>query len=85
MQVVDISDCTNQRHLIPFNSAIKFGLVYCPRVKTESFFFEKVSDIIQADDLPKVVTCTKKAKSKNEESSVAVNEVLIVTDVSCSE
>lgn len=61
---------------------MKCGLIYCPGVKAENYFFEKVSDIIQALDLPKVVTCTKKAKNKNENSSIGLNEVLIVTEVS---
>ena len=60
---------------------MKFGVLYCPGVKAESFFFEKVLDIIQASDLPKVVTCTKKFKGKNEDSSVGVNEILIVEEV----
>ena len=79
---MDVSDSANHRHLVPFNSSIRFGLVYCPGVKTESFLFERVSDIIQATDLPKVVTCTKKAKGKSEGFSVDQNEVLIVSKVS---
>ena len=80
--MVDISNSINQRHTVPLNSSLKFGLIYCPGVKTESFLFEKVSDITQADDLPKVVTCTKKAKGKQECSSVTVNEVLVILNVS---
>ncbi len=72
----------NQRYLVPFNSPVKFGMLYCPGVKTESYLFERVLDIIQTNDLPKVVTCTKKYKGKSEDSSVSLNEILIVQEVS---
>ena len=84
LQVVDISDSINQRYLVPYNSSAKFGLVYCPGVKNECYYFEKVSDIIQSDDMPKVVTCTKKAKNRsNSDANISPNEVLIVVEVSC--
>lgn len=79
--MIDASDTINQRYLIPHHSTAKFGLIYCPGVKTENHTFERVSDIIQAQDLPKVVACTKKYKGKNEGCSLGVNEVLIVMEV----
>lgn len=79
--MIDASDVINECYFIPHNSVAKFGIIYCPGVKTESYFFERVSDLIQAQDLPKVVTCTKKYKGKNEGCSVGVNEVLIVMEV----
>ena len=79
--MVDGSDFNNQRYLFPYNSALRFGLVYCPGVKIERYFFERVSDIIQAPDLPKVITCTKKVKGKNDSCSVSADEVLIVLEV----
>lgn len=81
-QVIDISDAFNQRYLIPHNSPIRFGVIYCPGVKTENYYFERVSDIIQASDLPKVVMCTRKVKGKDEKSNLSSKEVLIVIEVS---
>ena len=80
--MIDVSNLSNERYLIPHHSKAKIGLVYCAGVKVESYVFEKVSDILQAQDLPKVVTCTKKHKGKTDSSSVGVNEVLIVMEVS---
>lgn len=79
MQVIDGNDVINQRYLFPYNSSLRFGIVYCPGIKTESYIFEKVSDIIRSTDLPKVVACTKKVKNKSEK--LEVNEILIVKEV----
>ena len=78
--MIDISDAVNQHYLIPHNSPIRFGVIYCPGVKSENYYFERVSDIIEAVDLPKVVTCTRKVESR-EEPSLSSSEVLIVIEV----
>ena len=80
-QVIDVCDSMSQHFFIPHNSPIKLGVIYCPGVKNENYYFEKALDIIQAPDMPKVVTCTRKVKGKDEKSSLSQNEVLIIMEV----
>lgn len=71
----------DRHYQIPCNSTVQLGIIYNPRVKNEIFFFEKVSDIIQSQDLPKVITCTKRCKGRDGGSGVNPDEVLIVIEV----
>lgn len=84
VQVVHVRDIAGCQYSIPFNSSVKFGLVYSPAgIHNESYIFEKVKDIIDAVELPKVVVATRAiCPSKDTPGhSVMKNEVLIIQEV----
>ena len=73
------------RFSVPMNSAVPFGVIYNPnnnqREALQGFQFPKVSDLLSMKTLPKIV-CVKKAyNGSSAESTVAVNEILVINKV----
>ena len=66
----------------PIHSSIKFGLLYDPNDNLEEakrgFHFNTVAEILAMKSLPKVVRVRKTYNGSNAESSVTVNELLVV-------
>ena len=78
-KVVAIRDSANDEYIIPFNSAVQFGLIYGkPKQQTT---FETVGDIISAETLPNIITATRRYRAHDDKASVEENEVLIVNEV----
>ena len=72
------------QYTVPFNSLAKFGLVYSPAgIRNECYVFEKVKDIIDSAELPKVVVAMKAVRPSKDSSdqSIMKNEVLIIQEV----
>lgn len=75
-----------QLFVVPINSAVKFGILYNPHDSLShalaGFKFATVSEIIATKSLPRVVQATKAYNSRNPNSSVEENEVLVIQGVS---
>ena len=71
---------------IPLNSAVQFCLLYDPNSNQDQalkgFTFEKVSDVMAIDTLPRVICATRAWDGQNESSSVRSGEVLVVKKIS---
>ena len=72
---------------IPLNSSVKFSLLHDPNGNVEEAMngitYNKVSDLTALETLPKVVCVTKAWKGKDKESSVEMEEILVIIKV-CS-
>ena len=84
MQVVHVKDMAGCQYHIPFNSSARFGLVYSPAgIRNECYVFDKVNDIIDAAERPKLVVATKSVRPNKDYSDLLImkNEVLIIQEV----
>ena len=70
------------RYNVPLNSSIPFGIIYESHLKQSEalrgYRFEKVSDILQSDVLPKVIRSRRAHRGAGPDSSIAANELLLV-------
>ena len=80
-KVVQIKDVQGTVYSIPMNSSIRIGLVYEQSGKAEPLVFRKVSDLLSAGTLPKVICATKAFKTADVKSSIQEKEILIVRQV----
>lgn len=78
-KVAAITDSLQDEYIIPFNSAVQFGLVYNNSKKQKTF--ETAGDVMSAEPLPKVITATQSYRSHDEKFSVDENEILVVREV----
>ena len=72
------------RYSVPLNSSAKFGLVYSPPgIRNECYVFEKVKDIIDAAEPPKLVVAVNSVHLHRGKSDTSVmkNEILVVQQV----
>ena len=79
-------ECENgSQYKVPLNSAIPFGILYDPHNNENEalrgYRYEKVSDLIQADPLPRVVRARRAHTGSNPDNSLVANELLIVRRV----
>ena len=84
LQVINVRDMAGCQYSVPLNSSAKFGLVYSPAgIHDECHVFEKVKDIINAAEPPKLVVAMNSVRSRKDKSdpSILKNEVFIVQEV----
>ena len=79
-KVVGIKDIKGHIYSVPLNSSLQFSLVY-PSENGEPATFEKVSDILALDTLPKVVCATRAFGGSDKKTSVKQNEILVIKRV----
>ena len=63
--------------MIPLNSTTKFGLIQESAIE----IFNTVEDIMNASELPKIVTVTALNVGKNDKPSLVKNEILVIRGV----
>lgn len=79
-------ECENgTRYNVPLNSAIPFGIMYDPHndlnEALRGYRFDKISDLIQASPLPRVVRARKGHVGSTPENSLVANELLLLRKV----
>ena len=78
-KVTVITDCVGDEYVIPFNSAVQFGLVYENAKKQTTF--ETAGDVMSAEPPPKIITATRLYRAHDEKCSIDENEILVVKEV----
>ena len=84
-RVITLRDNDGFTHRIPLASAMKFGLVYNPNNNYDEalagYEFEKCSDIMAMESMPRIVCATTSIESAEQKHSIAQNEVIVVKSV----
>ena len=83
--VVAVKCDNGTQYNVPLNSAIPFGIMYNPHNDQDrslrGYSFSKVSDLVQASPLPRVVRARKAHTGSTPESSLVANELLLLRRV----
>ena len=84
-QVVTIRDEDGVTYSLPLESAMKFGLIYNPSSNLDEalsgYEFERVSNIVAASILPKIVRTTKSVRNSDDKSALEEGELLVIQHV----
>ena len=84
-QVVTIRDEDGVTYSLPLESAMKFGLIYNPSSNLDEalsgYEFERVSNIVAASILPKIVRTTKSVHNSDDKSALEEGELLVIQHV----
>ena len=85
-KTMSIQDSCGNRFSVPFNSAISFGLIYNPFNKPitaiQQYSFASVGEIISCKCPPHIIRATTEFKSRDPNTSVCKDEILIVKKIS---
>ena len=84
-KVVLVQDCSRVEYRIPINSSVEFGVLYSPEGNLpkalDGYKYPKVSDIMTASPLPKVVRANMMFKGTAPDNSIEKSELLIIKDI----
>ena len=84
-RVAVVSDSSKAQYIVPFNSAVRFGIIFNPlgntTAATQGYKFPTVGDITSLGSLPPVICAHASYEVSAADSSVQKNDILIVKEV----
>lgn len=83
-KVAVVSDASKTQYMVPYNSSIKFGILFNPfnnvNAATQGYQFPAIRDITGLGSLPPVICARASYEVSAADSSVQTNDILIVKE-----
>ena len=84
-KIVKVQDTNKYEYTVPLNSSLEFGLMYSLpsgfKQVDLKYHFKTIGEVLQLKELPKALRATRAYKGNGPDSSVELNDLLLVKEV----